>query len=87
MTDVFYPTLQFAMFSFLCATLVFDLRPALQVLTAGPLSLLMLSNLFWPIRVFVPSTIGDPVSKVLSAGTIVVLLIYLVILCRRRPWA
>lgn len=87
MTDVFDPILQFAMFSFLCVTQVFDLRPALQVLTAGSLSLLTLSNLFWPIRVFVPSTIGDPVSKVCSAATIVVVLIYLVILCRRRPWA
>jgi hypothetical protein len=87
MIDIFDSTLQFVLFSFLCVTMVFDLRPALQVLAAFLLTLLALSNLLWPIRIFVPSAIGDPANDVLRAGTIVVILIYFVILWRRRKTA
>jgi len=84
MTDVFDSALQFALFSFLCATALVDVRPKLQILLAVLLLILEWVNLFSPIRFFVPATIGDPANADLRVGTVVVIMINFVVLFRKR---
>lgn len=87
MTDIFDPILQFALFAFLSFTLAFNVRPGLQVVVGLFLTLLELLSLFWPIRIFVPSAIGDPLEHVTRAGTVAVCLLFLVLLYRQRQSA